>query len=80
MAFFYDMLCITRSSILTNRLNKVVTKLKNVMKSFQMKLNSKHRAEKTKTKNQRNRSMKKQNAERHKPSFTTRIFRKCRLT
>ena len=50
------------------------------MKSFQMKLNSKHRAEKTKTKNQRNRSMKKQNAERHKPSFTTRIFRKCRLT
>ena len=74
------MLCITRSSILTNRLKKVVTKLKNVMKSFQMKLNSKHRAEKTKTKNQRNRSMKKQNAERHKPSFTTRIFRKCRLT
>ena len=74
------MLCITRSSILTNCLNKVVTKLKNVMKSFQMKLNSKHRAEKTKTKNQRNRSMKKQNAERHKPSFTTRIFRKCRLT
>ena len=74
------MLCITQSYILANHLDKVITKLKNVMKSFQMKLNSKHRAEKTKIKNQRNRSMKKQNAERHKPSFTTRIFRKCRLT
>ena len=36
---------------LTDRLNKVRTKLK--IKSFNMKLNSKHRTEAKKTKNQR---------------------------
>ena len=44
-----------------------------------MTLNSKHRTEKLKTKNQRNRNMKNQDTER-KPSFTKRTIRKCRLT
>ena len=42
-----------------------------------MMLNSKHRTEKTKSKNQINRNMKNQNTERRKPSFTGRIGRKC---
>ena len=45
-----------------------------------MTLNSKHRTEKLKTKNQRNRNMKNQDTERWKPSFTKRTIRKCRLT
>ena len=45
-------------------LNKARTKLKNVIKSFQVTLNSKHKTEKIKTKNQRNRNMKNQNTER----------------
>ena len=44
-----------------------------------MTLNSKHRTEKMKTKNQRKRNMKNQNTERQKPSFTKAIGRKCRL-
>ena len=44
-----------------------------------MTLNSKHRTEKLKTKNQRYRNTKNQNAERRKPSFIKRIGRKCRL-
>ena len=51
-----------------------------MFKSFEMTLNSKHGTEKLKTKNQRNRNMKNQNAERRKPSFTKRTDRKCRLT
>ena len=58
---------------LTDRLNKVRTKLKNGIKSFEMTQNSKHRTEKIKTKNQRNRNMKNQNTERRKASFTKRI-------
>ena len=46
------------------------TKLKNVIKSFEMTLNSKHRADKIKAKTQRNSNMKYQNTERRKPSFT----------
>ena len=65
--------------ILIDRLNKVRTKLKNVIQSFEMTLNSKHRTEKIKTKNQRNRSMKSQNTERRKPRFTKRMGRNCRL-
>ena len=34
-----------------------------------MTLNSKHRAENVKTKNQRNRNMKNQNTQKEKPSF-----------
>ena len=56
------MFFITRS--LTDRLNKVRTKLKNAIKSFEMALNSKHRTEKLTTKNQINRNMKNQNTER----------------
>ena len=56
------------------------SKLKNVIKSFEMTLNSKHRIELINTKNQRNRNMKSQNTERRKPCFTKRIGRKCRLT
>ena len=52
------------------------TKLENVIKSFEMTLNSKHRTEKIKSKNQRNRNMKSQNTERRKPSLTRRIGRK----
>ena len=52
------------SYTLTDRLNKVRTKLKNVIKSLEMTLNSKHRTGKLKTKNQRNRNMKIQNTER----------------
>ena len=67
---------------LTDRLNKVRTKLKNVIKSFEMTLNSNYRLEKIKTENQRNRKMKKEtpkNTERQKPSFSKKIGRKCRL-
>ena len=53
-----------RSIRLTDRLNKVRTKLKNVIKYFEMKLNSKHRTEKLKTKNQIYRNTKNQNTER----------------
>ena len=49
------------------------------MKSFEMTLNSKHRTEKKKAKNQRNRNMKNQDTERRKPSFNKRIGRKCRI-
>ena len=69
----------TRSFILTDRLNKVRTKVKNVIKSFEMTLKSKHKTEKLKTKSQRSRNMENQNKERRKPSFTKRIGRKCRL-
>ena len=72
--FFHKKTC-----SLTDSLNKVRTKLKNVIKSFEMTLNSKHSTEKLKTKNQRNRNMKSQNTERRKPSFTNKIGRKCRL-
>ena len=47
-----------RSYILTDRLNKVRTKLKSVIKSFEMTLNSKYRIEEIKNKNQRNTNMK----------------------
>ena len=63
---------------ITNCLNKVRTKLKNVIKFFEMTLNSKHRTEKIKAKYQKNRNIKNQNTER--PSFTKRTGRKCRLT
>ena len=42
-------------------------------------MNSKHRTEKIKNKNQRNINMKNQNTERWKPSFTRRIGGKCRI-
>ena len=60
-------------------LNKVRTKLKNIIQSFEITMNSKHRPEKLKTKNHRNRNMKNQNTQRRKLSFTKRIGRKCRL-
>ena len=44
-----------------------------------MTLNSKHRTEKLKTKNQRYRDTKNQNTEKRKPSFTKRIGRKSDL-
>ena len=59
-------------------LERFFFKLKNVIESFEMKLNSKDRTEIIKTKNQ-NRNMKSQNSERRKPSFTNRICRKYRL-
>ena len=49
---------------LTDRLNKVRTKLKNVIKSFEMTLNSNYRLEKIKTENQRNRKMKKKKSQK----------------
>ena len=55
------------------------TKLKNVIKSFDITLNSKHRTEKIKTENQRNRNIKNQNTGRRKPSFTKRIDKPVRL-
>ena len=55
------------------------TKLKNVNKSCEMILNSKHRTEIIKPKTQINRNVTSQNTERRKPSFTKRIGRKCRL-
>ena len=42
-------------------------------------MNSKHRTEKRKKKNQRNINMKNQNTERWKPSFTRRVGGKCRI-
>ena len=47
---------------------------RNVIKLLEMTLNSKHRTEKLKAKNQRYRQAKSQ-----KSSFTKRIDRKCRL-
>ena len=57
----------------------MIAKLKNLVKSFEIILNSKHRTEKIKSKVQRNRNMKNQNTERRKHSFTRRIGRKKRL-
>ena len=57
-------------SYLTDRLNKVRTKLKNVIKSFEMTLNSNYRSEKIKTENQRNRKMKKKNPKKHRKTKT----------
>ena len=48
-----------------NRLNKVRTKLKNAIKSFEMTSNSKHRTDIIKTKNQ-NRNMKDENVDLQK--------------
>ena len=55
------------------------TKLKDVIKSLEMTLNSKHRAEKIKTRNQRNRNFEKLKHRKTKPSFTKRIGKRCRL-
>ena len=52
------------------------TKLKNVIKSFEIKLNLEHRTEITKTKNKKNRNTKSQKTEKRKPSFTKGIGRK----
>ena len=60
---------------ITDHLNKVRTKLNNVIKSFEMTLNSKHRAKKK----QRKRNMKSQNTQKRKLSFIKRVDRKCRL-
>ena len=65
--------------ILPDRLNEGRTKLKNVIKSFEMTLNSKYRTQKIKSKNQRYRNMKNQNTERRKPGITNRIGRECRI-
>ena len=43
-----DSVCIV--FFITDHLNKVRKKLKNIIKSFEMTMNSKHRAGKTKTK------------------------------
>ena len=64
MTFFFLNMFFVITRFLTDRLSKVRTKLKNVIKSFEITLNSKHRTEKIKTKNQRNRNMKNQNTER----------------
>ena len=50
---------------------------RNFIRSFEMTLNLKQGTEKLQTKNQRCRSVKNQNTERRKPSFTKRIGRKC---
>ena len=55
------------------------TKLKNVIKSFEIKLNLEHRTEMTKTKNKKNRNTKSQKTEKRKPSFTKGIGRKYSL-
>ena len=44
-----------------------------------MSLNSKHRTEKLKIKNERYKNPKNQNTERRKHSFTKRLRRKCKL-
>ena len=44
-----------------------------------MSLNSKHRTEKLKIKNERYKNPKNQNTERRKHSFTKRLRRKCRI-
>ena len=54
-------------------------KIKDVIKSFEMTLNSKHRTEIIKTKNQRNWSMKSQTTERRKLRFAKRIGKKCKF-
>ena len=81
MTFFFINKPVTKHvfHILTDRLNEGRTKLKNVIKSFEMTLNSKHRTQKIKSKNQRYRNMKNQNTERRKPSITNRIGSKCRI-
>ena len=47
------------------------------IKSFEMTLNSKHRTEKLKTKNQRYRNTKNQNTKREETSFSKKIDIKC---
>ena len=51
----------------------------NIIKAFEMSLNSKHRTEKLKIKNERYKNPKNQNTERRKHSFTKRLRRKCKL-
>ena len=53
--------------ISTDCLNRVRAKLKNVIRSFDTVLNSKHRTEKAETKKQRNENMKNQNTETRIP-------------
>ena len=50
------------------------------VKPFEITLNSKHKAEKLKTKSKTCRNTKKQNSEKLKFSFSKRLGRKCRLT
>ena len=64
---------------ITDCLNKVRITLKNVIKSFEMTLNSKHRTEKLKSKNKRNRNIKNQNIERRKIVLAKEWVKKCRL-
>ena len=61
------MFFVMRFLYLTERLNNVRSKLKNVIRSFEMTLNSKHRTEKIKTQKQRNENMKSQNTEKRIP-------------
>ena len=62
-----------KAIFITDYLNKVKTKLKNVIQSFEMTLNSKHRTENIKIKNLRNRNIKNQTIKRRKPTFIRRI-------
>ena len=78
MLFITDCLNKVRTKTHNTRLN-ILTDYTNVIKFFEMDLNSKHRTEKLKIKNQKYRNRKKQNSERQKPRFTKRIGRKCRL-
>ena len=62
-----------KAIFITDYLKKVRTKLKNVIQSFEMTLNSKHRTENIKIKNLRNRNIKNQTIKRRKPTFIRRI-------
>ena len=75
LIFFCQIVCISENKI-KEKMLITLPDYSNAMNSFEMTLNSKHRAEKLKPKDQRYRNTENQNIERRKSSFTKRIGRK----
>ena len=75
LIFFCQIVCISENNI-KEKMLITLPDYSNAMKFFEMTLNSKHRAEKLKPKDQRYRNTENQNIERRKSSFTKRIGRK----
>ena len=65
LIFFWQIACICENKI-KEKILITLPDYKNFIKSFEMTLNSKHRTEKVKTKDQRYRNTKNQNTERRK--------------
>ena len=72
--FFNRSLVQSENKIKEHMIDYIRTDYTNIIKSFEMMLNSKYGTGKLKTKNQRYRNTQKQNTETQKPSISYKIF------